>query len=298
MSRAVSDHLTWHLHSVGVDLKATKRAGAMAQRLVLAALCAHADSSGCAWPSQSRIAEREQMSRQTVQDSLTALEEQGHIQRVNPQAKRGALIRWRVLPVVLADLFAREPDGQVDGQVDGLVDGLARHEGEEEVNNPPTPRKVTRSQQADRPRGRGKEWGDRHEAVFALVSERERTRTRGEVGPGLVKHWRRDYEQPIRDALVENPGRSDDDIARHLVSLRYGSSPPPAPAPQPQANCPTCQGRGWWGEKTPTGTQHHTCDCATDEGTPKRVTAERAPNTDSPAPPAPADPRSGLRRVV
>lgn len=309
MSRAVSDHLTWWVHSEGVPLVATKRAGASNQRLVLLNLCAHADHAGCAWPSQSRTAKVLGISRQTVQDCLTALEEQGHLERLNKNAKPGALVRWRVLPPVLADLFARTPDGQPDGQPDGRPDGLARHEGEVEGKYPPTPQTAPKRERVERPGGKAREWGERHTQVLAGCIERERKRTRGEAGAGLVRKWESDYRPIIEQALRENPGWNEDTLVTWCVRTR-NHEPGKVTTPTTNTNpaCETCKGHPWVPDPT-TGDMVRCSVCYptdTQEMTHKRVTAERAPNTDTPTQGDQADPRSDqvgdlakrLRRVV
>jgi biotin operon repressor len=141
MSRRIADTLLWYLlGNHELKLTSTKQVGVTTQRLVLQTLAAHADQAGVSWPSQQRIADICQLSRKSVQDSLAALEEAGHIKRVASK-KKGQLVRWRVLPLVLPGLLAPvesgEHDGQHDGQHDGRLDGLARHEGEVEVEEPP-----------------------------------------------------------------------------------------------------------------------------------------------------------------
>lgn len=149
MSRRISDDLTWYVHHTGIELTATRQAGIAVQRLVLLNLCAHANHAGVAYPGQLTIAKALQLSRQSVQDSMKALEAQGLIRRMS-EKKKGAVVKWLVLPDVIDSLSAETEidNSQHDGvsrqvepeharqharQHDGGHDGVSRHEVEVEV---------------------------------------------------------------------------------------------------------------------------------------------------------------------
>jgi DNA-binding transcriptional MocR family regulator len=149
MSRRISDDLTWYVHHTGIELTATRQAGIAVQRLVLLNLCAHANHAGVAYPGQLTVAKALQLARQSVQDSMKALEAQGLIRRMS-EKKKGAVVKWLVLPDVIDSLSAEtETDNsQHDGvsrqvepeharqharQHDGGHDGTPRHEVEVEV---------------------------------------------------------------------------------------------------------------------------------------------------------------------
>lgn len=150
MSRRISDDLTWYVHHTGIELTATRQAGIAVQRLVLLNLCAHANHAGVAYPGQQTIAKALQLSRQSVQDSMKALEAQGLIKRIS-EKKKGAVVKWLVLPDVIDSLSsetdtdnsqhdgvsrlvepeqARQHVKQHDGGDDGGDDGVSRHEVE------------------------------------------------------------------------------------------------------------------------------------------------------------------------
>lgn len=74
--------------------------GSHAQKLVLLALCEHANAEGVCWPSVSRMALICDLSRQGVIDQLRALEKKGLIRAIREQGKSN---RYCITPVKEVD---------------------------------------------------------------------------------------------------------------------------------------------------------------------------------------------------
>lgn len=154
MKTTISQEATWYLHTEYVPIEGTQQAGENLQRLVLLNLCARANKEGLAWPSRATIASSLGCAPRDVQNALEALERQGLVERTtNKERKKGALVKWLVLPEFTRPLLEASEvdgitrqvevrvDGEVDGRVDGRVDGITRHELELEREHKPLRKK-------------------------------------------------------------------------------------------------------------------------------------------------------------
>jgi hypothetical protein len=278
---------------------------------VLANLAAHAnEQTGELWVSDRTQEKETGIPRRLIREARALFIETGLLVDAGKTRTKGVKVYALHLPGYSWRGVDSPSSGQGSGQASGQGSGQdSLPQTEQNLNTPLPPTTGTRSERDKTPRGGGKEWGERHDQVEALCFGIERSRTRGEPGPGLLDRWRKEYRPVITAALRDRPGLSNEVLARECATVRAGetaatlSTPT---APQPRADCPDCKGNGWWGQKTPDGTRRVSCPCATGEPTHKRVTAERAPNTSTPGPDTPADPRSDpagelakrLRRVV
>ena len=173
MKTTISQEATWYLHTEYVPIEGTQQAGENLQRLVLLNLCARANKEGLAWPSRATIASSLGCAPRDVQNALGALERQGLVERAtNKERKKGALVKWLVLPEFTRPLLEAsevdgitrqvetrvdgEVDGRVDGKVDGRVDGISRHELELEREHKPLRKKSENN--ATPVRGKEEEW--------------------------------------------------------------------------------------------------------------------------------------------
>jgi hypothetical protein len=154
----------------------------------------------------------------------------------------------------------------------------------------------------------GDQDGGRLERLIGRCIEREhRSMGKNPAGAPLVKKWQTEYRTICPQVMHDCPGYTDERLVERAWNIRKGIEVPP-PAPRTNPDCHTCKGQPWVNHPT-TGELGRCPVCYpehTQGDTPKSVTAERAPNTDTPAPPAQADPRSNqvddltkrLRRVV
>jgi hypothetical protein len=283
---------------------------------VLASLTAHADErTGEVWVSDRTQEQETGIPRRLIRQGRALLVEQGYLVATDKTRTKGVKVYRLELPGYSWRGVDNPSSGQGSGQASGQGSGEdCLPQTEQNRNTPLPPTNKTEPERDKRPGGKAREWGDRHAQVLAGCIERERTRTRGEVGPGLVRTWEREYRPIIEQALRDHPGANMETLVRQCVATRNGTPTATTPTAkvEGQAGCKTCHGTGYWQE--PTGPYHY-CPCtgrpdATHKDTPgrtqERVTAEEGTNTDSPAPGATADPRSDqvsdlpkrLRRVV
>lgn len=170
----------------------------------------------------------------------------------------------------------------------------------------PEPSQVQASTETE---GGGMKWDDRHQGVLTGCLERERKRTRGDMGAGLVRLLTREYRPIVAQAIRERPGANEDTLVTWCVSTRNGEPVKSAPAPADRHQCADAIEKAYRQGKRGDDlisavsgfsveaitevvrwfTERHQ-DWDTQEDTHIRVSPERAPNTHTPAPGATADP--------
>lgn len=291
-----------------VETPSSKAIGAERVWRVLQNLAAHADeTTGELWVSDRTQEKETGIPRRLIREARVLLEQAGLLTDTGKTRTKGV----KVLCLHLPGYAWRGPvnnraRGQVSGQASGQASGQDSLPQTEQNRITPQPPTHERRRQRENPtQGGGMEWGELHEQVLSGCLERERKNTRpSDWNARVQRKVAQDYRPIVAEALLEQPNAGAQTLVAWCYATRNGQTPA-APARTPAQDCETCNGQGvTWGESHQDEQGNWVspgpapCPTCTQGPTRKRVSLERSPNTDTPGPGGPADPRSAVVREL